>query len=247
MNDAWIWAIGAASLAGFSRGFAAFGTAMIYIPLMTVAFDARTAVVTLFLIDLVPSVPLVVRAWKAGNRLTLGWMGLGAAALSPVGVAILRFSNREVLELLLGAILLGATSALLFGRGLRFGSGRRVALAAGGASGLAGGICGIFGPAAMIYLLGRAGDARETRANAILFLTGESILLGVTYFVYGMIRPSDFRLSLLLLPLYAGFTWLGARGFSHAAEGSYRKALLVLLWVLAIIMTMNAARGLWAA
>src|SRR5581483_3333319 len=48
-------ALFAAALAGFSRGYAAFGTAMIYVPLVTLAYDTKTAVVTLFLIDLIPA------------------------------------------------------------------------------------------------------------------------------------------------------------------------------------------------
>ena len=52
----------AALLAVFPRGFAASGTALIYVPLMPAAFDVRTAVVTLFLVDLLPAAPCVYRA-----------------------------------------------------------------------------------------------------------------------------------------------------------------------------------------
>jgi hypothetical protein len=244
MTEAWFLAAAAAAFAGFSRGFAAFGTAMIYVPLMTLAFDARTAVVTLFLIDILPAIPLVRRAWMDSDRITLSWMALGAALLSPVGVAILRVADRRLLELLLGLILLAATSVLLSGRNLRFSAGYRPAILAGGAAGLAGGICGIFGPPAMIYLLGRGRRGPETWADAVLFLTGESMLLGLVYVAYGMVRLSDLRLSLSLLPLYAGCCWLGARSVSQAAEASYRRVVLLLLWVMAALLALRAGWGL---
>jgi len=246
MSEAWILAVGAAAIAGFSRGFAAFGTAMIYVPLMTLAFDTRTAVVTLFLIDLLPAIPLVRRAWRKANPATLGWMALGAGALSPIGVAIQRLADRQLLELFVGLVLLAATSVLLFGRCLGLREGRWAAFLAGGTSGLAGGMCGIFGPPATIYLLGRGRDAEETRAEALVFLTGQRVLLGLIYFADGMVRPADFRLSVLLLPVYGFAVWIGTRRFSQAAMGQYRRTVLALLWVMAALMAARAAWRLWA-
>src|SRR5262249_61388631 len=80
----------AAAIAGFSRGYAAFGTAMIYVPLVTLAYDARTAVVTLFLIDLLPSIPLLWRAAPQCDRSAMATIGVGALAPSPVGGSLIR-------------------------------------------------------------------------------------------------------------------------------------------------------------
>src|SRR4030095_382451 len=79
----------AAGRAGFSRGFAAFGAAMIYIPLVTLAYDAKTAVVTIFLVDIAPALPLIWNAAPQCDRQTISWMAAGAVALSPIGVALL--------------------------------------------------------------------------------------------------------------------------------------------------------------
>src|SRR5262249_8969189 len=92
----------AAAIAGFSRGYAAFGTAMIYVPLITLAYDARTAVVTLFLIDLLPSIPLLWRAAPFCDRPAMLWMGMGALAASPFGVAILLVAEPLQSQLILG-------------------------------------------------------------------------------------------------------------------------------------------------
>ncbi|HXQ42520.1 MAG TPA: TSUP family transporter, partial [Candidatus Udaeobacter sp.] len=84
----------AAGLAGFLRGFAAFGTAMVYIPLITLVYDVKTAVVTLFLVDIVPALPLIWKAAPQCNRRTVSWMAVGAIALTPVGVALLLVADR---------------------------------------------------------------------------------------------------------------------------------------------------------
>jgi uncharacterized membrane protein YfcA len=220
----------AAAVAGFSRGYAAFGTAMIYVPLITIAYDARTAVVTLFLIDLLPAVPLIWRAAPRCDRSVMLWMGIGALAASPFGVAILLVAEPMDSQLILGIVLLAAVSTMILRPGLHFRTTRLNGALAGAASGFAGGICGIYGPPAMIYLLGRKAEAHRTRADAIVFLTVESLILGATYLGYSIYTRWDLELSLLLLPAYGLATWCGARMFSHTREAAYRRFMLSLLW-----------------
>jgi uncharacterized protein len=235
----------AAALAGFSRGYAAFGTAMIYVPLITLAYDARTAVVTLFLIDLLPSMPLLWRAAPQCERTAMGWMGLGAVAASPFGVAILLVAKPMQSQLVLGIVMLAAVSVMILRPGLHFRTTPRNGILAGAASGFAGGICGIYGPPAMLYLLGRRAEARQTRADTIVFLTLESLVLGATYLVYGIYTRSDFKLTLLLLPVYALTTWIGARAFSQTGEETYRRVILALLWLVSALLAGRAALSLY--
>jgi hypothetical protein len=241
-----ILALVAAAVAGFSRGFAAFGTAMIYIPLVTLAYDTKTAVVTLFLIDLIPSIPLVWKAAPQCDRRIMLWMAVGAVAASPIGVAILLVADQAHSQLIVGVVLFAAVSYMIFRRGFHIAASPAKSIGAGAASGFAGGICGIFGPPAMIYLLGRGADARTSRADTIVFLTGESLVLGTTYFFAGIVTRWTLELSLLLLPAYALCTWIGARQFSHTGEAAYRKVMLGLLWGISALLVVKAVLSLWA-
>jgi len=238
-------ALFAAALAGFSRGYAAFGTAMIYVPLITLAYDAKTAVVTLFLIDLIPSAPLLWRAAPQCDRKVMLWMGLGALAASPFGVAILLVAKPMQSQFVLGVVLLAAVSAMVLRPGLHFRATPRNGILAGAASGFAGGICGIYGPPAMIYLLGRNAEALRTRADTIVFLTLESLVLGATYLGYGIYTRADLTLSLTLLPVYGLATWYGARKFSATGEAAYRRLMLALLWLISAVLVGRAAFALF--
>ena len=234
-------ALAVAALAGFSRGFAAFGTAMIYVPLIALAYDAKTAVVTLFLVDLLPSLPLL---WKAGpqcDRSNIAWMTLGAVAATPFGVALLLVADPTEAQLVLGLVLLAAVTYMVFRRGFQIVPGPAKAIAAGAVSGFAGGVSGIFGPPAMVYLLGRGADAKTARADTIVFLTGESLVLGATYLLYGMVTVETLELAFVLLPVYALATWYGARRFSTTGEAAYRKLMLGLLWGVSAFLVTRAA------
>ena len=234
-------ALTASAVAGFSRGYASFGTAMIYVPLVTLAYDAKTAVVTLFLIDLIPALPLVWRAVPQCDKAVMGWMTLGACAASPLGVAVLLIADPAQAQLLLGVILLGAVSIMAFRPKLRIATTPANGLGAGAVSGFAGGVCGIYGPPALVYLLGRGTDALRTRANTIVFLTGESLVLGLNYLGFGLYTGAVLKLAFLLLPVYALTTWIGARCFSRTGEATYRRALLGLLWAVSGLLVVQAA------
>ncbi|AYD00376.1 sulfite exporter TauE/SafE family protein [Neorhizobium sp. NCHU2750] len=234
----------AAAAAGFSRGFAAFGTAMIFVPLIALVYDAQTAVVTLFLIDLLPSLPLVWKAAPQCDRRTILWMSVGAMALSPLGVMVLLIVDQSLAQLIVGLFLLLTTGHMLLSTAFRLGTGPARSVAAGAVSGFAGGVCGIFGPPAMIYLLGRNMDARTTRADAIVFLTGESLILGATYIGYGMVTAPRLQLSLMLVPIYTGCIWLGAKGFAHTGEATYRRIILWLLLAVSLLITTKAVLAL---
>ena len=236
--------IAAAALAGFSRGYAAFGAAMIYVPPVALAYDARTAVVTLFLVDLVPSVPLIWRAAPQCDKSTILWMSVGALALTPVGVALLLVADATQIELVMGVILMAAASYMLRQRSFRMSGAPLMSVGAGAVSGLAGGLCGIFGPPALIYLLGRSADARRSRADTMVYLTGQSLILGLTYLIYGMYTLWSLELSLLLLPVYGFFAWVGANCFSHTSEAAYRRAILALLLAVSAFLVAKAALAL---
>jgi len=117
-------------------------------------------------------------------------------------------------------------------------------MAAGAVAGLAGGLCGIFGPPATLYLIGRSADARTSRADIIVFLSGESLLLGGTYLAYGMYRLPDVELSVLLVPAYGFCLWCGTRSFARTGEAAYRRIVLWFLWAISALLVLRSALAL---
>ena len=56
------WVFGAAFVAGLVRGFAGFGTAMIFLPIATQMLEPVWAVIVLILMDVIGPLPALPRA-----------------------------------------------------------------------------------------------------------------------------------------------------------------------------------------
>jgi len=170
-------------------------------------------------------------------------MAVGAIALSPAGVALLLIVDPVQSQLIMGIMLLAAVTYMIFKRDFRIGATPVKSIVAGAASGLAGGLCGLFGPPAMIYLVARDPDARTSRADTIVYLTGESIVLGLTYLICGMYTRWYLELAALLMPVYGLSLWCGANRFSRIGDVLYRRIVLGLLCAVSALLV---GRALWA-
>ncbi len=233
--------LAAAVLAGFSRGFAAFGTALVYVPLMSAAFDVRTAVVTLFLVDLLPSAPYIYRASKETDYNTVFWMGASAVVFTPVGVLVLRLAPERMLMLIVSCFLIAVTLFNLLVGSFTFRESRRNSVVAGGLSGLTGGAVGLYGPPAMIYLLGIYRNPLVARSTAFVFLSVESLILGANYWVYKMYTARDLRIAIALVIPYGVAMWVGTRVSTGLAADLYRRIVICLLLALSIILLARAS------
>jgi uncharacterized protein len=227
-------ALVAACLAGFSRGFATFGAALIFIPLMSSAFDVKTAVVTLFLVDLIPSVPYIYGARRKTDYRDVITMGSAAAILTPLGVLALQVVPESVLLRAVAVLLIAIVVFNLFVGALQFQSNARNRALAGGASGLIGGAVGLYGPPAMIYLLGVHKNPVIARSTAFVFLSVESLILGVNYLMYGMYTLKDLEIAGFLVMPYGAALFVGAGLSNKVAAQWYRRIIFLFLLVLSV-------------
>lgn len=129
-------ALGIAALTGLVRGFTGFGSALIYMPLVSAVYSPQIAAATLLLIDSISSLPVSIRAipqcnWREVTPVTIA----GAVAL-PFGVAILVYLDPLLLRWLIAVLVLVALARRRvavsrqaddrsFGRGRRARRGRR--------------------------------------------------------------------------------------------------------------------------
>jgi len=235
--DGLIWLAGAAFLASLVRGFAGFGTGLIFMPLAAQVVPPIWAIAAISVLDVLGPAPLVRGALKAAHRGDLLRLLAGLAALLPAGL--------WALDLVSGDQFRGATSVLALAMlaalalGVKYwGKVRKSAvIGIGGASGFLGGVAGLPGPPVILFYLARPLPAAVIRANTLLFLLGYDLLIWVCLVASGRFDLGALCLGLGLAgPAVLGNA-LGARLFRLGHEALYR-------WIAFAVIAVSGLSGL---
>ena len=211
-------AVVVAALAGLVRGFSGFGSALIYIPLMSAIYEPRIAAATLLLIDFVASTPFSLREFSRCNWREVAPVALVAAVMTPIGALALVFADPVVLRWIISGLVLMLLAVLASGWRYHGRPTLPVMAAVGAASGLGSGAVQIAGPPVIVFWLGGRADAITVRANLMVFFVLLSAAACVAYLAQGLIAADIVVLSLCLGAPYLAAFWAGVRFFHYASE-----------------------------
>ena len=229
-----LWVAAATLLAGLVRGLAGFGGALIFVPLASALLGPAVAIPVLNIVDGVATLPLVPDAVRRCRWAEVIPLFLGAAALLPIGVHVLRVLDPVILRRGMGVAILGITLCLATGARYAGTPGRLASAGVGAVSGLMSGAIGLSGPPIVLFWLGGQTEARTARANLIAYFALSGMAAIVTMLGAGLFTAHVLRLAVVLTPIYAGGVLLGARGFHHASERAFRGFALVLIAAVAL-------------
>jgi uncharacterized membrane protein YfcA len=212
-----------AALSGLVRGFSGFGSALIYIPLVSAIYEPRVAAATLLLVDFVTALPFSVREFPRCDWREVTPVTIVAAVMAPVGSLALIFADPIVLRWIISALVLVLLAVLASGWRYHGKPTLPVMAAVGAASGLGSGAVQIAGPPVIIFWLGGRADAITVRANLMVFFILLSVASGATYLAQGLVTSDVVVLSLCLGAPYLIAMWAGVRFFRYASETTYRR------------------------
>ncbi len=217
-------AVGIAALSGLVRGFSGFGSALIYMPLISAVYSPRLAAPTLLLIDTICALPFAVRAmphcnWREVTPVTIG----GALAL-PIGVMALLWVDPLWLRWFIAVLVLVALATLAAGWRYHGRPTLAASLGVGALAGFGGGAVQIGVPPLLVFWLGGDNDAVTVRANIMVYFIAQGALSMVMYFFSGLFSAQAIVLSLLLGLPFAVAMAGGARWFHGTSDALYRRA-----------------------
>ena len=218
-----------AALAGAVRGFTGFGTALVFIPFASGIVPPWQAVVILYIIDSVTTVPLIPAAVRKCTWREVAPLSLGAAVTVPIGAYLLLTVDPTALRWALGALALGAVAILASGWRYHSAPGRLVSAAVGASSGFLGGLCSFYGPPIALFWLGGQSRADTVRANIIVFLAAISCVAGITFAAHGLFESHVVVLALMLMPIYGCAVWTGTKLFPYASESAFRRIAYLII------------------
>jgi uncharacterized membrane protein YfcA len=237
-------AVAIALLSGVVRGFSGFGSALIFVPLISALYDPARATPIFCLIDAALMFPMALRAFGRCHWPEVAPMALAAAAFTPVGVYALVVVDPVVLRWAIAAAV--AAALALLASGLRYQGRPHMAatLGVGAVAGVLGGSAQISGAPVAAYWLAGPAERATIRANMIAMFALVSVATFASLLWAGLLTAEVARLALWLGPAYGLGIFLGARRFVSATDAGYRRAAYAVI-LLAAALSAPVWDGIW--
>ena len=233
-------------LAAIVRGFSGFGFSLLSITALSLVYAPAEIVPSIFMLELAASLNLLPSIWKDIHWRSLGPLTLGCLVATPIGVWFLAHIAPAPMQIALSVFVLAATALLWRGYALKSMPGPIASTLAGGASGLANGAFGIGGPPVILFYFASPAGAVAGRASMVAFFLATDVIGLANQYAEGLLtRDTAIRALVYLPPLLAG-VWLGARSFKSVDQGLFRKIVLAILTVLALLILAKAVASLYA-
>ncbi len=226
---------GVAALAGLVRGFAGFGAAMTFVPVAAAIVGPQTAVVLIFLINLLPSWALVPAVRRHCNWREVLPLAQGAAITIPLGAYLLVSIDPLALRWAMPILSLIAVGFLASGWRYARAPGHALSGLVGTVTGFLGGLTGFFGPPIVLFWLGGPSRATRVRANLIVFFAFTVVVGGISYAANGLLVHQRIIEATLIFPVYGIAIWLGAHLFGRASEVVFRRIAYALIVLAALV------------
>lgn len=221
-------AIGA-FLAGVVRGFAGFGTAMIYLPFAGQVLTPFAALTTLIVKDLIAPLMHVPRALREGQPRDLLWLMAGAVIFVPTGVWVLSRVQADVFRWGVSLVTFVMLAALILGLRYRGPITRTLGFGAGSVGGFLAGSVGLPGPPVILLYMASTLPAPTVRATLMLYLIAADVLMLGVLGWNGYLVPAAVALGAVMILPYLLGNWLGAVLFRPELEVLYRRVAYAII------------------
>ena len=213
--------LSATLIAGFVRGLAGFGLAILLVPVLGLAIPPAEAVVVGNWLGFLISFMHVRKQIRHTER--SAWIIAGTAlVMIPLGVLALGAVGVPMARLLIALIAVAAFIAVILPPKPHHVPGRAETLATGVASGLLTGFAGMPGPPVVPFYLRRRLDPATARASMMsIFLVTQGAGVAIAV-IMGAANWRELGIALALYPLVVVGNWAGSRAFGRIDARAWR-------------------------
>ncbi len=217
------------------RGYSGFGFSLLAVVSLSLLLPPTEIVPSIFMMEVVASLHLLPGVWRDIHWRALFWLAVGSLVGTPFGVYALAHVPAAPMTLALSVFVLIAAILLAAGYALKSMPGRAATFTTGTASGLFNGGFGIGGPPVILFFFSSPAGAAAGRASMIAFFLMTDVV-GLAWQGWnGLLTPATVWRAVIFLPALAAGVWLGNRGFLSADPVDFRRWVLRLLMLLAVL------------
>jgi uncharacterized membrane protein YfcA len=222
-------------LSGVVRGFSGFGSALVYVPLMSTLYGPRVAAPSMLVIDVITGAAFLLSVWRRAVWREILPLAVAALVAAQFGSLILLYADPTVMRWAIVAVVLAVVVVLASGWRYRGRPLLVVTIGVGMLSGLLASAMQISGPPVIVYWLGSASDAALMRGNFAAYFAVLAFGVGVSYWIQGLLTAEATALALLIGPLHIVAMYAGARLFHVASDQTYRRAAYGIITMSALL------------
>lgn len=219
----------AVMLGGLVRGFAGFGTAMVFVPLAATVVSPVWTIVIMFMFDLFGPIPLLPRAWRDSEPRDVGLLGIGALIGLPFGIYFLTQIDPISFRWMVSGLSLCMLVLLLSGWRYRNPLTDVMTSAVGVLSGFMMGIAALPGPAVILTYMTSTRRASVIRGNTMIYLFMVDMVAFLMFLTKGLLAALPLVIGLLMVVPYTIAGLIGARIFNPEKEYIYRRVAYGLI------------------
>ena len=218
-----------AFLAGFTQGLSGFGSILISLPLLAIFLHIKIVIPLAALFGLSMTIMLLIQLRKAVEWKEVYPLLVGALPGVPFGVLFLKRMDKEIIQLVLGIILVSyAIYGLLFKLSNRW-TKRGWAYFFGFLGGCFGGALSASGPPVIVYVSSQSWGKSKTKATLQGFFLFSLAVVVFFQIINGLTTLSVFRFYGVALPWLILGSYAGSLLYGIIREEYYRKVMLILL------------------
>lgn len=232
-----------AALAGYVRGFAGFGSGLLFMPTASALLGPAIAAPVFLMVDGVVALPLIPNALKKAHWSTVLPLAAFAVVAVPLGAWTLLHMDTVPLRWAMSLLIFAMLALLMSGWRYHGRPRLHVSSGVGLLSGFLGGVIQVAGPPVVTYWMSGPFKPDIVRANLISFFAVTSISTVLSYYVGGVFSVHALSVGVVLTPVYGFFIWLGARGFVGTNDKVFRRVVYVLI-ALSAVTSLPALDGI---
>jgi uncharacterized membrane protein YfcA len=234
INGSFGVAAAVALLAGFLRGFVGVGSGMLMAPVFAILFGPLQTVGMVIMLDALVTAQLLPSVYRLIEWRIVVPMAAAAALFMPVGTWLLMSIDTRIMARAIAFIVLIFVLVLMSGWRYRGSKRFGTTLGVGCISGVLIAATSMGNPPVIVYFLSGPDTAAVNRANFTGYFAVTLATLLVMMAARGLIDGATALRSALLVPVFAGAAWLGAKYFYKSTDRRYRQVALGLLLCVAL-------------
>jgi uncharacterized protein len=225
--------------AGFIQGLSGFGSVLLSLPLLAFFLDVRTAIPLVALYGVALTVFLLVQLRRHWDWQKLYPLCAGSVPGAPVGVWLLNRLDVQIIQWIVGIVLIAYALYGLLMRPVVRKMARRWAYIAGFLAGCLGGAISASGPPVIVYTSLQPWSKDQIKVTLQGFFVISGLVVITAQAFGGLMTEKVMIFFLASLPVLIFGTWVGSLLYGRIREDSYRKIMLILLSLLGLFMLLK--------